>query len=199
MIVHVEPSPVPSDPTLRLTPKQATEALAAMHAKYMEANKPPASAVPVVNDARRLNEVMKDRDFGARVMGGDIEATKEFRRLNESVSDPANRVELALAGEVPRDFVDGVPGSLPLRDMAEAAKDLRARGWSEAAVREAMGGIDQRTGKAFDAETIRQAKNLREARLSDPEWRAKLLRGERSVTLESQYLTSIIASETPDL
>jgi len=189
----------PSDPILAMTPQQAGEALAAMHEKYLAAAKLPPSSVPVVNDARRLNELTADKNFGARLIRGDVEATAEFARLNASVSNPDNLVDLALANELPRNHVDGVRGSMSLRDMAAAANDLRARGWSEAAVREAMAGTDARTGRAFDAETIRRAKNLREARLSDQEWTAKLLRGERSVTLESQYLSSIIASEQVEL
>ena len=198
-MTFIDASPRPADPILAMSAKDATEALAALHTKYLESTKPAPSSVPVVNDARRLNELTKDRDFGARLVRGDTEATAEFARLNASVSDPANMVDLALAGQLPRNHVDGVPGSMSMRDMAAAANDLRSRGWSEPAIREALDGNAAGTKAPYSPETIAQAKERRAERLSDPEWKQRWLKGGYTEVRESQMLSSIIAQAAVEL
>jgi len=190
----------PSDPILAMSPAEAKAALEKKHDAWLESQRPQVteSTAPAVRAHVELDRLESDPSFMKKVREGDSEATEKFSALNRIVADPDNKNALALAGITPRNYVDTGHG-LSLRDSVAAVNDLRAKGHNDIQAREMLDGIDSRTGKPFDAETIRQAKYLRDVRNSDSERVRKFLSGSVADGIDSRVRSAIIGSEVSDL
>jgi hypothetical protein len=116
--------------------------------------------------------LIKDREFGAKLLSGDAAANKEFGELQAKADsvDPADQVAVALSGDI---------GDLPdssTKEMAAAAGMLREIGVRESIIEEVLRGhmVTEQELKLTEAWRSRQMKNpafVRSFLSGDPEAR----------------------------
>jgi hypothetical protein len=98
---------------------------------------PPAPPANAAAEARtRLDGLIKDREFGAKLLSGDANANREFSELQAKADsiDPADQVAVALSGKI---------GEMPdssVKMMAETAGMLREIGIRESIIEETLRG-----------------------------------------------------------
>jgi hypothetical protein len=99
---------------------------------------PPPSAPPAnAAEARtRLDGLIADKEFGAKLIAGDANANREFRALQEKADsvDPADMAAVAMSGGLPE-----MPDSR-VKLMHETVGLLREIGINEVTIRETLEG-----------------------------------------------------------
>jgi hypothetical protein len=97
---------------------------------------PPAPPANSQEARTRLDGLIKDRDWGAKLIAGDAATSREYRELRLKVDnpDPADTVAAAMAGKL---------GEMPdssVKMMAETAGMLREIGIRESIIEETLRG-----------------------------------------------------------
>jgi hypothetical protein len=119
---------------------------------------PPALPATPQEARTRLDGLIKDREFGARLVAGDADANREFRELQAKADavDPADQVAVAMSG---KDL-----GELPdssTKEMAAAADMLREIGIREEIIEQTLRGheVTEHEYKLVEAWKARQMKD----------------------------------------
>jgi hypothetical protein len=124
----------------------------------LEAPAPPIAPATPSDARRRLDLLIADRDFGARLLAGHVETKAEWDSLQA----------LAAKADVPPEstqlFSTTTDGALPARDVQSYAADLRALGFGDTALAEAV------SGKGHSAEDVFLAQNWKARAFRDPEF-----------------------------
>jgi hypothetical protein len=147
---------------------------------------PPATPI----EARaRLDGLIKDREFGAKLLSGNADANREFNdlQLKADSVEPADQAAVAMSGMMP------IMPDADLRLMANTADMLRALGIRDEVIRETL----------TDREVTQQEHDVvarwKADRMRDSEWVKKWLSGEgeqaRDMMLANIVLTSTIKKE----
>ncbi len=126
-----------------------------------------ATATPEQAQAR-LDGLVADRDW-SRALAKKHDATfSEFDALSRRIVGaepdvPATDqlVDMIVGGAVPPAIETVSGGELTARDKLHAIAQLREAGQTDTGIMEIFSGLDSRTGKPFDAETVSLAKSWR--------------------------------------
>jgi hypothetical protein len=97
---------------------------------------PPAPPANAAEARTRLDGLIKDREFGAKLLSGDANANREFSELQAKADsiDPADQVAVAMSGNI---------GEMPdssTRMMANTADMLREIGIREEIIEQTLRG-----------------------------------------------------------
>jgi hypothetical protein len=180
--------------TFGMSPEAATAALAHMTAEF--AQSPPTVADPAPKpedrakgaEARAKLEALKaDPEFGKRFLAGDAATRQAFDYLTAAIAAGGNEADLALAGVLPSNHVDGGDGA-PLRDMIAAVPELREAGIPDDVIRQVL-----EDRPVSSAERVMTEQLLRE-RTGNAEWRQKLMSGDYAIKRENLLMSVILAS-----
>jgi hypothetical protein len=135
---------------------------------------PPAPPATPQEARTRLDTLIKDRDFGARLVAGDAAANREFSALQKQADsiDPTDKVAAAMAGIVS-------PGPFQDSDhvqMMHTAEMLREVGVREEVIAETLRGhtVSENEMRLVEAWRSRQMKDpafVRSFLSGDPEAR----------------------------
>jgi hypothetical protein len=176
---QTETAATPTDPWLFPRDKanaMATDALARMTKKYLEANRPKYDPV-----AERYQSKGHRID---RLVSGDPKERAHFEEALKAKIE-ADPTEAAFTGEI------GEVPSSELRRQSELASYLRSQGHPDEVVREALTTADAPISKELHG----QLKTWKAKALSNPEWSAAWLSG--SVEHRLQMESCIIALMHP--
>jgi hypothetical protein len=177
------------DDIATLTPAEATARLTEM------GTAPPPIVPQNARDAKaQLDLLGRDPNWSRAFFSGNAAVRAQFDRLTALVanSDP---VADTLAGvEQPQQIVETLTGGqLPARDVKAYVADMRVAGHSDGAIAQAM------TGTPVTAAEVAATRSLQAARHSDPEWRARLLRGDYLTKLEHERLSIVLSSPIAEI
>ena len=127
----------------------------------------------------------KDREWGTRYFSGDLAARTEFRALQEKIAagDPAIGAAPPAGGQF--DFSSEDQPSRQVLNGTVAM--LRDAGVSDGAISQAL------TGRPETPEAIAAVRVLHNQKMSDPEWRTKLLAGDASAKREFHLMSIVLA------
>jgi hypothetical protein len=149
---------------------------------------PPPLAPENPSDARRrLDVLIADRDFGERLLAGNVEAKQEFDKLQKLAAEadiPAPSEEAL--------FSTTTDGALPPRDVAKWAAGERDLGFGDTALGEIL------SGKPHTAEEVFIAKSLKARAFRDVEFVKALEAGNPDAVRRWKLWTYIIAGGTED-
>ena len=146
----------------------------------------PAAPPATPQEARaRLDGLIKDREYGARLLAGESDANSEFRALQAMADspDPSAKVELAMSGA----DLGEIPDS-SIVQMGHMAAMLRDAGFNELQVRETLSGRE-----ASQAE-VDMANQWKAENLKSKEFVARLMAGEPSAIRELLVANVILTS-----
>ncbi len=117
---------------------------------------PPAAPANAMEARTRLDARIADKDFGAKVLSGDISANREFRDLqNMAASDDDSTIAAAMSGNI---------GEMPdssVKLMSETAGMLREIGIREEIIEQTLKGheVSAEEYKLVEAWKARQMKD----------------------------------------
>jgi hypothetical protein len=168
------------------TPQQAGEALAAMTA----ASNPAPSPVPADSqDAKaQLDLLTRDPTFAQALMSGNGAARAQFDKLSQMIAD-ADVVGDRIAGiqEQPALFETTMFGELPSSAVRGFIADRQASGIPDDVIAETL------EWKPVPVRDHAATLALQAARFSDPEWKARVLRGDWNATGELKRMSDILS------
>jgi hypothetical protein len=96
---------------------------------------PPAAPANALEARARLDTLIADKDWGAKLLANDAATTREYRDLQDKAANTDDStVSAALSGQI-GEFPDS-----SLRLMANTADMLREKGFPEQAIRETISG-----------------------------------------------------------
>jgi hypothetical protein len=148
-----------------MTPAEATARLNEIAA----ARSPPPPPIAPANaqDARRrLDVLIADRDFGARLLDGNVDAKAEWDRLQQLAAENIDPVNPPPSDQIFHTTMNGeLPPGAVASFVAFARNDL---GFSDQAITEMV------TGKKMSAELVARARGWRAMAMRQPEF-AKLV------------------------
>jgi hypothetical protein len=148
---------------------------------------PAATPATAAEAATKLDTLAKNLEWAKGVLTGSGPHVQEFQDL-VSKSGSADKLDLIIAGKIePPIFETTVNGELNSYKIATTVADLRERGLDDATIRQAI------SNAPVSASERDAAKELRAVRLSDKEWTAKWLAGDRSAQKEMTLLNIIIS------
>jgi hypothetical protein len=151
---------------------------------------PPLEPATASDARRRLDLLTKDPSWGAKYLGADPAARREFAELHEKIAagDP---VADAIAGTAPAagEFETTTDGQLPRHALAQTVASFRELGLNDAIIEQALKGGGE------TPESIAATRVLLNQRKSDPAWRERLLAGGMSERRELQLMSIILAGE----
>jgi hypothetical protein len=144
---------------------------------------PPAPPANAAEARTRLDGLIKDREFGAKLLSGDANANREFSELQAKADsiDPADQVAVAMSGNI---------GEMPdssVKLMANMAGLFRELGIREEVIKQTLED-HQVTQQEHDVVAKWKAD-----RLKNSEWVKKWLSGE-SVQAREMMLANIVLS-----
>jgi hypothetical protein len=153
-----------------------------------EAAAPPAAPTNAVEARGRLDTLIADKDWGAKVLSGDTNANRELRDLhNMAAGEDDSTITAAMSGNI---------GDMPdssVKLMANTAAMLREMGISDGATRQTLSGYEVSQAE-FDAVTA-----WRSQRMKSPEFVKAYLSGEpdavKQMTLANIVLSSGIKKD----
>jgi hypothetical protein len=141
---------------------------------------PPANAT----EARaRLDSLTGDKDWGARVMSGDVAANKEFHDLTAMVAAGGDAVDQAIAGIVPGDIPDAGQ-----KRMTEAATWMREHGLSDGVIRQTL------TDHEVTPQEVRAVEAWKAQKMRSPEFTKAFLAGEPDPVREMLLADIVLSS-----
>jgi hypothetical protein len=136
---------------------------------------PPAPPANAAEARTRLDGLIKDREFGAKLLSGDANANREFSELQAKADsiDPADQVAVAMSGNV---------GEIPdsdVRLMANTADMLREIGIREEVIEQTLRGhevspIEMKQAEAWRERAMRDQTFVKAWLSGDPEARQKM-------------------------
>jgi|ERR1043166_8311650 hypothetical protein len=138
----------------------------------------------------RLTTLQADKAWADKLLTGSVAERREFDALVELASS-GDKVDAAIAGVVPD--LANASGVLPdsgLVLMANVAADLRDKGHAPGVVKQAL------LGKPVSQDEYTAVKALRDERMTNKEWSARLLGGDKAAAKELTLMNIIIANGT---
>jgi hypothetical protein len=145
---------------------------------------PPAPPTNAAEARVRLDGLVNNKDFGAKLLSGDVSANREFTDLQAMVEKGrvADQVEAALSGDI---------GDMPdssLKEMAGAADMLRDMGFNPLQVRETI------SGREASAAEVEMATRWKAQNLKSQEFQKRLLSGEPDAARQLMVANIILTS-----
>jgi hypothetical protein len=153
---------------------------------------PPASPTTPTEARARLDHLTTDKQWAAKFEAGDADTRREFDTLTALVAEarPGDRLDDVLAGTATLPLIETVTaGQLPTIKLMSAVDGLREAGISGDAIRQAVNGV-----KVSRIE-YEAGKQLHAQRVSDAEWRKRLLAGDASARREMTLMSIVLSSE----
>jgi hypothetical protein len=176
--------PVTIDHSVAMTPAEIGTKVAAIAEAHNPA--PPLAPETPADARRRLDILIGDKDFGRRLLSGNVEAKQEFDRLQK----------LAASADIPLPseqlFHTTVDGQLPPRDVAAFAAGARELGFGDKAIGEIL------AGKTFSAEEVFIAQNWKARAMRDPEFTKAWLEGNPDAARKMLVANAIITAGIED-
>ena len=136
---------------------------------------PPAPPATPQEARTRLDGLIKDREFGAKLLSGDAAANKEFGELQAKADsvDPADQVAVAMSGNI---------GEMPdssTRLMSNTADMLREIGIREEIIEQTLRGhevspVEMKQAEAWRERAMRDQTFVKAWLSGDPEARQKM-------------------------
>jgi hypothetical protein len=173
---------------LSLSPQEATAKLGELSAAVA----PPAPPIDPQNatDARRRMDVLiADREWGARFFAGHMAERKEFQALQDRIA-AGDSVSIWGAAPPGSEFDFSSEDKPSQHVLNETVKMYRDAGVGDGAIAQALKGTPE------SAEAVAAVRVFHNQKMSDPEWRTKLLSGDVTAKREF-YLMSIVLAGAP--
>ena len=151
-------------PIHEMTPQQATEHLASLQRAYDARTAPPTDKPATASEAKaRLDHLARNQEWGAKLLAGDQEASRQAHELAEQAAGGADALVRVLAGATePTALIETTTESeLTTRETASAVAHLRERGFSDKAIREIFSG-EKMTPEQVAIATDRKSRALRD-------------------------------------
>jgi hypothetical protein len=169
----------PAPPALADPWSMTSDQVGARLAQMQTDMHPPPSIDPQTpgEASARLQQLVADKDFGARYLAGGVAERKEMDRLH-ALADQGDKVQDAINNTAaPETFtIETIgPGELNSRDRASMVNALRDAGLGDDAILQAMHGapVDRPVGRA----ELMAAKALKSALFGNKDWRDRLFAG----------------------
>jgi hypothetical protein len=155
-------------------------------AAVQPADPSPVAPSPAAAANAELSGLVNNKEWAAKYFAGDSAARAKFTELTTAVAN-SDTLPDAIAGTAvaPPLIETVVDGDLPFFARSSAIQQMRETGLSDQAILEAI------TGKPNTRAIVEEAKAYQRARHGDPEWVARLLKGDFQAKKE-QLLLSII-------
>jgi hypothetical protein len=148
--------PAPPD-VWSMTPQEATAALAQMHSDMHP--QPTIDPQTPAEAQARIDQLIADKDFGARLVTGHLAERKEWDRLHELANQTDKVTDAINNTTTPETFtIETVgPGELNSRDRASMVNTLRDAGFDDDTIHQAMHGGPVGRTELMNAKVLKSA------------------------------------------
>ena len=151
-----------------------------------ESYTPGATPATPAEASARLDTLAKNSDWASGVLTGSGPHVREFQELVAKKSG-GDKLDQILTGTIePPLFETVMPGELSTRNVMTSVADLREIGLEDATIRQVV------EGKPVSRAEHDAVKALKADRLSDKEWRAKFLAGDRAAVRDMALMNIVI-------
>jgi hypothetical protein len=157
---------------------------------------------PTTPEAARatLQARIADKDWGAKLLASDPATRSDWENLSKIASGDSEAIAAAKATAASATPSDDKPKTMQELAAAAAAEEHGRRVTSYlASVREKFevsAGVEDelRTGKPVTQAEFDAVKKLRTQRMNDPDWSARLLKGDPEAARESFLMSMVLSS-----
>jgi hypothetical protein len=150
---------------------------------------PPVPTTSPAEAAARLDALINNKEWGQRYLEGGAAERKQFSELTSAIAN-GSAVQDAIEGKAPPPSMTTTTtdGELPPGVLIRAAADLGARGLTDQAIADILGGQQK-----FSIEEITAAERWRDRLMGDQVRRAALFKGDSDLARQLTVACAVIA------
>lgn len=139
--------------------------------------------------AAKLSTLTQDKDWGGKLLNGDVATRREFDALSTLAANAGSRLDAVMAGAEPP-MIEMTDEDHPMTShhLATMVGWMREDGMSDATIRQIA------EGQPVTKEEHRTASQALTALMGDREWTAKLMKGDVRARRDHGLLHAIINS-----